>query len=270
MKIAICVSGQTRNHNTYSSRWLEDINHLFADYEYDLYGHTWVGQPKPVTSRFREPFKGLCFDDQTIIDDWVKRDHITNGFYDKAWSDNPEWKNIVKDGKAFDHILATSRMAYGQFVSTFLCMQQVKGDYDAVVRYRWDIGLRDRNISRLQEDIELFVGNRSKHFSELVHRDPDATMPNEIAYAGSWADVMVSYPFIDNQYVPDYMFVFDKKILDIVKSIQWPDILIDKPQAHSGWTKVFKALKLITIAGMQDKFTLLEDRDKTFQHLWQC
>ena len=59
LKIAICVSGQTRHFNkdpSYTDDFYEVLD-LFSDYDYDLFGHTWADQEDPhseVLNKFTE------------------------------------------------------------------------------------------------------------------------------------------------------------------------------------------------------------------------
>lgn len=130
MKIAICVSGETRDFN----KILKDTSHRsvldFAEdlrkfnTQVDVYAHTWAHCEYPDRS---DMIKSLSIDDQSIIDNWVSGDFLNRAF------------PIPNAGSFHDYLLA-SRKAYGQVFSGFRCFGLVPvNEYDVVIRFRWDL-----------------------------------------------------------------------------------------------------------------------------------
>lgn len=150
-KVAVCWSGQTRSHDyelviydtvmngrviksntVYNSdstadffainnstektnmfKVIDDLHHYGM--EVDHYGHTWTDCELPIN---KDKFKSLIHEDQIVIDEWVSED-----------PDN----RAVRDNNA------GARGCYGQTWSALRAYELVEGDYDAVIKIRWDV-----------------------------------------------------------------------------------------------------------------------------------
>jgi len=150
-KVAVCWSGQMRTHNeelviyddvingrviktnavynpdstvdifannsttekTNIFKVIDDLRHY--DFEVDHYGHTWADCELPVN---KHKFKSLIHEDQIVIDEWVDEN-----------SDNRKVRGGTLD----------ARGSYGQTWSGFRAYGLVEGDYNAVIRIRWDV-----------------------------------------------------------------------------------------------------------------------------------
>lgn len=130
MKIAICVSGETRDFNKIlkdpSHRsvldFADDLRQIFT--KVDIYAHTWAHCEYPERG---DMIKSLSIDDQIVIDNWVSGDFLNRAFPSK---------NTV----SFSDYLLASRNAYGQVFSGFRCFGLVPvNEYDVVIRFRWDL-----------------------------------------------------------------------------------------------------------------------------------
>lgn len=263
MKIAVCVSGQTRRHNFYKDKWLEDLNELFGPNNCDLYGHTWRGQPAP---HYMNLFKGYTCDDQDMIKTWVDKNPFQRMYHNQAWLDNPEYRDMMKDGRWYEHALDATVRAYGQYWSALLCFKQIEQDYDIIVRYRWDIGINKTNLNDVRLAITNFKKAQKQGTESIpgeIRKDIDPLIP---------ADVLVSTPH-RSDYIPDMFFVSNNKILkcndhpiaywmDRMMKLQYPD----KPVAHIGWATLLKALELKTVSAMPTIHYDLDDCRKNSEN----
>lgn len=146
MKIALCLSGETRMFNEFNDASLElgpqefyrKLQQHNPDWTVDVYGHTWTHCETPVTDVFQ--FKQLVIEDQKLIDDWVKEDFINRAFSNKI-DFNPKNKLSDMTPDAWvDKLLDRSRWAYGQHFSAYHCFALLpKNEYDIIIRYRWDL-----------------------------------------------------------------------------------------------------------------------------------
>ena len=135
MKIAFCISGETREHNKFYGpdsmiTYLMELGHTV-----DVFGHTWDHSEVPNSSLYN--FKLLQIDNQhKIISDWKNVDLIN-----RAWfADSTQ---IVKEsGKEMIQSLDITNAKIGQHVSGWKCLQMPDTDqYDVFYRWRWDLKL---------------------------------------------------------------------------------------------------------------------------------
>ena len=174
IKIAICISGQTRHFNK-KKQYTDDFNKilsLFDEYDYDLFGHTWADQEDPhpeVLNRFTE----YRSDPQSIIWDTIANPdahinkiniHMSNPQHKHHWTEflqmRREWMqkseyldilNSKSDKSFIDFAKERINGALGQTWSaheSFLLTQKdvltsnarklVDNDYKFVVKLRWD------------------------------------------------------------------------------------------------------------------------------------
>ena len=245
MKLAICVSGQTRRHNDYNNEWFGAITELFGDYDYDLFGHTWLDQPIPIT---KSKFKKFTVDDQSMMERWAEKDPLQRVYHDISWIKNKDYHAKLVDGSWYEHAIGATKRAYGQFWSALLCYELVSSDYDLIVRYRWDISLQE-NIQQVKRAIQNFA--KAQSYTEALQGQIDKNFEPMIN-----TDVLVSTPS-RSDYIEDMFFVSNNKILkckskpiaywmDEMMRIQYPE----KPVAHKGWASLLKAMELNVVAGM--------------------
>lgn len=144
MKIAVCISGETRNFNRVLGMsdhrgpmdFVNELRKFFPTV--DVYGHTWAHCELPKQDPVK--FTKLQVDDQSMIDDWVSGDFLNRAYSNRdMW--NPQNKlSSLGPQKFVDIHLQRSRAAYGQVFSAFRCFELVpRGHYDVVIRYRWDL-----------------------------------------------------------------------------------------------------------------------------------
>lgn len=228
MKVAVCISGQTRDFNKNKEIILNDLESLFGDHEYDLYGHTWSDCEKPDDMSI---FKVFAQTDQNIISDWVKEDIQTFGtFYD--WNDMPEYVEILnKDTGYLQFICDRSKGRLGQTLSAHECFKLVPhNSYDIIVRYRWDILINydiymygsDRVLSDFKIAIEHFLSSGC-----------DIAVPTHLRFC---------YGSTGNITVPDLFFVMTKSCHSIVVDADikkiYRKINQNNLSSHSLWGEV--------------------------------
>ena len=87
VKIAICISGQTRHLNN-NPKYTEDFNNilgLFDEYDYDLFGHTWSDQEDPHSEILKQ-FTDYRSDSQDIIWNTIIDHKEFGNSYFPVWS----------------------------------------------------------------------------------------------------------------------------------------------------------------------------------------
>ncbi len=298
-KIAITVSGQTRTHNQIEDQWYSDIEEVFGDFDYDIFGHTWMDQEMPNS---KNKFQMMESNDQSMIDTWVSKNLLTHGYTNPMWANDPDWNSKIDNGGARQHILDSSRAAYGQYVSAHLCwdnMAHVAHEYDLIVRYRWDAGIRRNNsdatksdwepkVKLLKTEIYNFYLYQNHTREEIVELEKDEIIetPHKGSYASNNSNILVSYPAIINggdgprlEYIPDHMFILNPKVVKKIHKFPWEVLLENvitkispnKPSAHSGWMPFLRELGAIPVVGMPEIHTCIHprtDNEKEFQHKW--
>ena len=255
MKIAICVSGQTRRHAEYKEKWQAGIDSLFGDYSYDLFGHTWSDQTPPTNL---DKFKDFSVDDQHMMAKWMEKDPFHRMYHNSAWFNEDEYHGMLKDGDWYEHAIGATKRAYGQFWSAILCYNQVPNDYDIVVRYRWDIGV-SKSALPVKQAIQDFITAQQQG----SHSSPGQIQKDIEPLIGT--DVLVSTPY-RKDYIADLFFVSNNNILkakekpiaywmDQMMAIRYPD----KPVAHIGWASLLEALDLKVVSAMPHVHYDLDD-----------
>lgn len=208
MKIAVCVSGETRNYNqelqTKNHRgpteFVEELRKFPEFFDtVDIFGHTWAHCERPVN--YGE-FKEFKQQDQSIIDDWVKGD-FRNRSYTDSGEGNFNSYNVLANMSSDDYInafLMQSRRIYGQTWGASVCFDMVPlNEYDIVIRYRWDL--------EHQGDTNHFKNTVVDRILWLCSGDivdtPSAMSTNNFELHGG-------YHWPPNPHIEDTFFIFNK------------------------------------------------------------
>lgn len=156
MKIAVCLSGETRNYNQdladpHARGPMDFVHELQKHFDtVDVFGHTW--QHCEIPSNHTD-FKKFKQQDQQVIADWVTQDFV-NRVYTDGGEGNFNSYNKLNDlgpDKFIESYLEKSKAIYGQTWSASECFDLVPlNEYDIVVRYRWD--LRHEGDSKFFKD----------------------------------------------------------------------------------------------------------------------
>jgi hypothetical protein len=229
-KIAICVSGQTRNFNEnpqMTADFLEVLN-LFSDYDYDLYGHTWADQEDPhkdVLDKFTE----YRSDDQGIIWDAItKYNPATNEyfplwtqfFYTKEeWYKKPEYMDML-EGRDSNYIDFAKDRIYGnvgQVWSAHECFlllkPHIKNNYKFVVRLRWDSTIRSMHgheyLKNKVNEFKDILYNWSYRKSEWGSSDKGEMLSKVNCLSAN--NCVISHKSVP--YCNDHIFVFNAQML---------------------------------------------------------
>lgn len=135
MKIALCISGETREFNIYYPpnnyiTWLREKGHTV-----DVFAHTWSHCEKPQPTIFN--FKQLIIEDQDkVIGDWSNVDPEFRSF--SFWDEENNCRGVPQP-------LEVTKEKIGQHVSGWKCLQLPEtDDYDFVIRWRWDLAIATR------------------------------------------------------------------------------------------------------------------------------
>jgi len=150
MKIALCISGETREYNQYLGP-TSFINYLRSKgAEVDIYGHTWKHCGVPDESDTIK-FKKLVIEDQKVIDDWVDLNPMKNGW-------DTEKEPHVSSDEWFREVYHNTRVKIGQHIGGFNCLRMPDPDeYDIVIRWRWDLGLMGSDDLQHRQGNGLFL-----------------------------------------------------------------------------------------------------------------
>jgi hypothetical protein len=146
MKIALCISGETREYNQFFGPDTIVTYLRSRGYQVDVYGHTWEHCENPRRSSVFD-FKKLQIDNQDVlIRDWVNVDPSA-----RLWGHNLD---------DFEASLLETRKRIGQHVGGLISLQMPPVDtYDLVVRWRWDLQVSRWFIDR-PEVMDYLVGSQ--------------------------------------------------------------------------------------------------------------
>ena len=135
MKIALCISGETREYNKYFAP-TSLIQYLRSKgCTVDIYGHTWSDCVVPEETDTIK-FKELLIEDQAIIDRWVDKNPNKHGW------DTPRPANMQAD-EWFGRLYHNTRIHIGQHIGGIHCLRMPdENEYDLYVRWRWDLELK--------------------------------------------------------------------------------------------------------------------------------
>lgn len=148
MKIAFCISGETREHNKFYGpdnmiTYLMELGHTV-----DVFGHTWDHSEVPDSSLYN--FKLLQIDNQhKIISDWTNVDLIN-----RAWFADSK-QVVTEPGNEIIQSLNITNAKIGQHVSGWKCLQMPDTDqYDIFFRWRWDLQLNPNLVENEKYTID--------------------------------------------------------------------------------------------------------------------
>lgn len=208
-KIAICVSGQTRGFNDRSDRFYENIDHIFQDFDYDLFGHTWNDQE--IDQSHYNIFNEIIKTPQEEI--WKEIQNINPfAFFlltDKIIASNEYKLAMSGQGNLADLMNEIITGCYAQLVSGHQAISLAPpGEYHAYVKYRWD-------IAKSIDTIDLTGWH--KQFYEWVINSNNR---NAILEQHDYATVQMKLFY-------DMMITFSTEAQKVIKSRTWELMLDD-------------------------------------------
>lgn len=272
LKIAICVSGETRmfrdpeiapetfEKDLYAfKKILNDLGH-----EVDLYGHTW--KHCNTTHINGNDFKRIKVQDQAVIDHWIKKNIFLRSPLILEQTLNP--MHADDDGFIEEHV-KNGRRTYGQIWSAFEAFDLVtdEDEYDVVVRWRWDLGLwrpNEYNIKQLN-----YILYKIAHYpgklgatsgnSDIIPFDYDSRGFNvSFSFTGTIEDVII---FFTNDIVKLTHIDPKEEILDSILRDGLKGTPVD--DAHTLWYQyILYGLRIPMDLGVPMMFNLSRTTEK--------
>jgi len=192
-KIAICISGQTRGVADTSAlvRGFDKVKDLF---DIDFFGHTWTDQvaPSNITD-----FRNFQHTDQDEIWHQFKGDIFNMIPFNESWNEHPAYIKLLNgDGNFSEFAKSRVNGVFGQIVSNYKCIEQINAsEYVAVIRWRWDNILRNKNSpNEFINDLRDFVEQKNIHNNHLNKRNEPIGVSYNMRIGSS-----PSNTFIDDQ-----------------------------------------------------------------------
>ena len=181
MRLAICISGETRSWGEYPSKNLAYFISTLekAGHEVDVFGHTWDHCEQPSQEHVK--FKKLVITDQDVIDEWVKEDWINRislshelcesyGYdqYNHEAFDMAKikYENLSDDART--EILNSSRVGYAQFISAWTSFNLPDDTYDMYLRWRWDLIFSNTDSTSLMDDYKQVIDQYCWFYTEIL------------------------------------------------------------------------------------------------------
>ena len=259
-KIAICVSGQTRGFNDRCDRFYENIDHIFQDFDYDLFGHTWDDQE--IDQSHYNIFNEIIKTPQEEI--WKEIQNINPfAFFlltDQIIASNEYKLAIAGQGNLADLMNETITGCYAQLVSGHQAISLAPSDeYHAYVKYRWDISksLDTIDLSEWHKDFYEWVINNNNRNAILEQYD---------------------IPSVEVKLFYDMMITFSTEAQKLIKKRRWNNMLDDMlinpkhprlipASAHELWENFCKHLESeVSIMSAQTCFGFAYDPPTMLTH----
>lgn len=221
MKIAICISGETRGFN-----WTDDnnsnmpegyelqnfinlIEEQYPKVEVDIYAHTWDHCKQPNKDLFN--YKKLEVTSQREIVDWISERFARRAYQNRMDFDK---RVVLKDlgPEAYTNtLLEVSKNNYAQQWGAFKAynlLKDVDEKYQLVIRWRWDNGIPEHTMDMLprfwkawdqilqnpdeDQGVTLFQSMSLYHFVQpgvlapedifFIHNEPASQILREISF----------------------------------------------------------------------------------------
>lgn len=180
-RIAVCLTGQVRNYNQYREHMHTGLQATFEDWaDYDLFGHTWEGQP---TIADPENFTGLSRTDQNDIwDNIVRTDLFTAMIMTSAIVRSKKYQDMFINGT--DHTIQQWMKEiiigiYSQIASSWESFAEPNinnTEYDAYIKFRWDMNLIGDN--KFRYELQHFINTQDSPAALLKHDEGLSFMPD--------------------------------------------------------------------------------------------
>lgn len=272
MKIALCVSGETRTYSDTNNSILK-LAEFFRKHghEVDIYGYHWDHCEYPDTTGFKKVETGS----QDDIRDWVREDMFTrvNITYRNQTYDEPNYFSLLKENKHlsteefYDLLVEHSVPAYAQSVGGWRCFKLTENeDYDFYFRLRWDSTFLISHHHDSYLDDECLDNAELFYNLKILEDSSDAPDIKPLPHVFfTWAKIMY-YPS-GGIYVliNDCFFVLNRSAIDVMLR---EDILtsynkafaktpvVGRPTEHGLWVLYWQILEYIELPGLQDIFSL--------------
>lgn len=287
-KIALCISGQTRdiNENHGIQHLLEVISIFEDEYDVDLYGHTWTDQEDPypiLLNRFCEYQKeeqSVIWDTITspdnIVQDWSRQGWDYWFQTKKSWWNDPDYMAILNGTSETSYIDFAKERIYGTVGQVWSAQRSFnlvsdnieKQGYKAIVRLRWDMCINwSQGRPRTEERIETF---KQQLYDWIYSKNDFAeNQPSHSLYSNCMAaDHTIIHDF-NAPFFNDFCFVFKGNDSNVIKDIVLTDVMhvfkkifsdlsetghSHLPSSHTLWAQYLIAQRLKIIPKLPDIF----------------
>jgi hypothetical protein len=188
MKVAISISGETRNHNdpaVYKIFW-DRMDNFTAGHNCDFYGHTWTRCESPKSE---DKLKRFGKTDQNEIWETFARRNIFDAIPFTRTND-PRFIEILEDtetGAFAKWCQDRINVSYGQFWSFFHSFKNVDvSNYDICIRWRWDHAANQHNVSQFWDSINEWLDTKNglqAHVDVLTTTPGNSSAMHDCAFA---------------------------------------------------------------------------------------
>lgn len=188
MKVAISISGETRNHNEpdiYKQFW-NHMDKFTSGHDCDFYGHTWTRCDSPKSE---DKLKRFVKTDQNEIWETFARQNIFDAIPFTRTKD-PRFIEILEDtetGAFAKWCRERIDVSYGQFWSFYHSFKNVDvSGYDACLRWRWDHSVYLENVDQFWESINDWLNVKTgmqQHIDVYVASPGNSLAMHDCAFA---------------------------------------------------------------------------------------
>lgn len=249
MKIAICISGETRGFNWES----DDNSHLPEGYELQnfinlvkeqypgvdchIYAHTWDHCKLPNKDLF--DYRKLEVTSQQEIVDWVSDRFCRRAYQNRMEFDKRVTLTELGPEAYVNTLLEVSKNKYAQQWGAFKAynlLQDVRDQYDLVIRWRWDNGIPENNMHMMPKFWEAW-----ETILQEANSDNGFTLFQSMTF----------YTFVTPGILApeDIFFVHNEEASHILRKIDFPNMMDniiyqqlgpEKYADHTLWGMIFE------------------------------
>lgn len=270
-KIAICITGQLRSYEKYKETFHNDMEILFGEYDYHLYGHTWHSESLPID---KSPFKEVKSTDQTNI--WTRlceEDPFSAICMTAGIRNSQEYKNALAGKGDMAELMKTITMGtYAQLVSTYEAMAMAPAGYDAYIKFRWDISCRYNEgkadvIQRWKEHFYKFITEPQI----LTNTDANVLIVGNVIVKANTSGVKPHAA----TYVQDLMLTFspaahakmvENNIHMTINDMAWKRLL-GVHHSHELWAVYFEYMNIAILSSPYVDLVGWNEDNRDFEHL---
>ena len=175
MKMAVLLPGMTRDHR----KCFQNFREVFGRYSPDVYSSVWDVDGCAMRKNYQAAAGVECVTMERADIGGIFKDYRPKVLAMEGWNDWLESHVKTVEDYVAVHEHAGEQMmtngVLGQYYQVRKACRMIRGHYDLVVRWRFDIKAEQINF-------EDYVGTTSLHFCPSIH--PAETAPAEIYFFG--------------------------------------------------------------------------------------
>ena len=249
-KLAICISGQTRIHNSVEDEFHHGLKALFgSEFDYDLYAHTWNDQVLPTQAH---RYTVLRTTDQSQL--WKHMVSQGNPFsamiLTEKLQNTPEYHTAISGESSLVNLMEKCITGiYSQLVSAWHAFDSVNEPekYSAFVRFRWDITARHPDW----DNVEFAKNVRSLVESNSLQSTAIAVPLNHGLFMG---DMCIGF-------TPQlYQRLVDEHIHNIIHNMTNHKPELQLESSHRLWENLIKYLGGETVYTDEDPIQMFDHK----------